>query len=316
MLLSGLRYEHTRIDYTGYDLRFSPFSDFFLGADTLRTKQQYAFWLPQFHLKYSPDEQTNYRTALTWTYSRPNFEDILPYRQTELDSREITQGNPDLKFARAVNVDLLWEKYLPRGGVISAGVFYKRIDDFIYYFEQRIRVEDISRPGWYFVTTAQNGLKADVMGAEFNFNHQFYRLPRFWKYFGVYCNYTYTWSQAIIANRGNKQEKIKLPGQSPNALNFSVYYESPKFYVRLSSVFNDAFLDELGIRKNWDVYYDRNLNIDLNVSYYFTKQFQVYLNGVNLLNTPLRYYLGEPNRVKQQEFYSQWARIGLRLTIH
>lgn len=316
MLLSGLRYEHTRIDYTGYDLRFSPFSDFFLGADTLRTKQQYAFWLPQFHLKYSPDEQTNYRAALTWTYSRPNFEDILPYRQTELDSREITQGNPDLKFARAVNVDLLWEKYLPRGGVLSAGVFYKRIDDFIYYFEQRIRVEDISRPGWYFVTTAQNGLKADVMGAEFNFNHQFYRLPRFWKYFGVYCNYTYTWSQAIIANRGNKQEKIKLPGQSPNALNFSLYYESPKFYVRVSSVFNDAFLDELGIRKNWDVYYDRNLNIDLNVSYYFTKQFQVYLNGVNLLNTPLRYYLGEPNRVKQQEFYSQWARIGLRLTIH
>ena len=86
--------------------------------------------------------------------------------------------------------------------------------------------------------------------------------------------------------------------------------------MRVSSVFNDAFLDELGIRKNWDVYYDRNLNIDLNVSYYFTKQFQVYLNGVNLLNTPLRYYLGEPNRVKQQEFYSQWARIGLRLTIH
>jgi TonB-dependent receptor len=316
MILGGLRYENTQINYTGYDLRFSPFSDFFLGADTLRTKQKYAFWLPQFHLKYSPNEQTNYRAALTWTYSRPNFEDILPYRQSELDSREITQGNPALRFAKSINLDLLWEHYLPRGGLLSAGVFYKRIDNFIYYFEQRVRVENISRPGWYFVTTAQNGLKADVMGAEFNFNHQFYQLPGFWKYFGIYCNYTYTWSQAIIANRDNRTEKINLPGQSPNALNFSVFYESPKFYVRISSVFNDAFLDQLGIRKNWDVYYDRNLNLDLNISYHFTKQFQVYLNGVNLLNTPLKYYLGTPNRVKQQEFYSQWARIGMRLTIN
>jgi outer membrane receptor protein involved in Fe transport len=128
-------------------------------------------------------------------------------------------------------------------------------------------------------------------------------------------NYTYTWSKALIANRGAMKEYISLPGQSPHALNLSVYYESPKFYARVSSVFNDAFLDELGIRSTWDVYYDRNLNLDLNMSYKFNRSFQVYFNIVNLLNTPLKYYLGEPTRVKQQEYYSQWARLGIRLTI-
>jgi len=315
MWLGGLRYENTQIDYQGYDLRFSPFSDFFEGADTLRTQNTYAFLLPQFHVKYSPNETTNYRAAVTWTYSRPNFEDILPYRQTELDSREIKQGNPDLNFASAVNIDLLYEKYLPRGGLLAAGVFYKNIDNFIYYFEQRVFVENISRPGWYFVTTAQNGKRADVAGLELTFNKQFYQLPGFWRYFGVNFNYTYTWSKALINNRDNKVEYIALPGQSPHALNLSVYFESPKFYVRVSSVFNDDFLNELGIRSTWDVYYDRNLNLDLNMSYKFNRSFQAYFNIVNLLNTPLRYYLGEPNRVKQQEFYSQWARLGIRLTI-
>lgn len=315
MWLGGLRYEHTQIDYQGYDLRFSTFSDFFIGADTLRAKRTYQFWLPQFHIKYSPDETTNYRAAVTWTYSRPNFEDILPYRQSELDSREITKGNPDLNFARSINVDLLAERYLARGGLVSAGVFYKNIQDFIFYFEQRLFVENISRPGWFFVTTAQNGLRADVLGAEVSFNRQFFNLPGLWKYLGVYFNYTYTWSEARIGSRDNREEIIALPGQSPHAVNMSLYYESPKFYMRVSSVFNDTFLDELGIRSSWDVYYDRNLNVDLNISYRFTPEFQIYFNAVNLTNSPLRYFLGERDRVKQQEYYSQWMRLGVRLAV-
>jgi TonB-dependent receptor len=315
MALGGVRYEHTNVDYTGINLRFEPFSDAFQGFDSLRSEKQYKFLLPQFHFKYSPNQTTNYRAALTWTYSRPNFDDILPYRQTELDSREITQGNPDLNFAQAINFDLLAEKYLARAGILSGGVFYKRIDDFIYYFEQRIYVTDISRPGWYFVTTAQNGKQADVAGAEISWNQQFYQLPGGWKYCGIYFNYTYTWSRAVIAQRQGQEEEIRLPGQSPNTVNLALIYDSPKWYAKLSANFNDAFLDELGIKKTWDVYYERNLYVDFNANYNLTPHVQLYVNALNLTNQPLRYYIGERDRIKQQEFYSWWGRFGVRINL-
>lgn len=315
MFLAGVRYEHTKIDYQGFDVQFKAFSDAFERVDTLRSKRDYSFLLPQFHLKYSPNPLTNYRAAFTWTYSRPNFEDILPYRQSELDSREITQGNPELRFAKSFNIDLLAEKYTERGGLMSGGLFYKRVDDFVYYFEQRIFVNNISRSGWYFVTTAQNGLRADVMGAELSWNQQLYKLPGVFKYFGIYCNYTYTYSRATIQNRNNQQENISLPGQSPHALNFSLFFNAPKLYVKASANYNAAFLDELGIRKSWDVYYDANLHFDFNLNYKISKTLDFYLNALNLTNQPLKYYLGESTRVKQQEYYSWWGRAGFRLNI-
>ena len=315
MILGGLRYERTKINYQGFDVQFKEFSDAFERLDTLHNKKGYSFLLPQFHFKYSLDDHTNLRAAFTWTYSRPNFEDVLPYRQSELDSRVITLGNPDLRFAQSKNFDLLAEKYLPRGGVISAGVFYKKIKDFVYYFEQRTYVENISRPGWYFVTTAQNGLQADVFGAELNWNQQFIKLPGIWQHFGIYFNYTYTWSSATIGSRNGQQEEISLPGQSPHAANAALFFDSEKFYIKVSANYNDAFLKELGIRKTWDIYYDRNFHLDFNMNYNITKQLQFYLNAVNLTNTPLKYYLGESSRVKKQEFYAWWGRVGFRLSI-
>lgn len=312
MFLGGLRYEHTRIDYQGLNLRFKEFSDAFLGADTLRSERRYSFLLPQFHFKFSPDERSNLRAALTWTYSRPNFDDILPYRQSELDSREITFGNPDLRFARATNFDLLWEKYTQRGGLLSGGIFYKNIEDFIYYFEQRVWVENISRPGWYFVTTAQNGLRAQVLGAEMSLNRQFYQLPGVWRHFGVYFNYTHTRSEARIGRNG-KEERISLPGQSPHALNLALFFDNKKLYAKLSANFNDTFLDELGIKESWDVYYQRNLNLDFNLIYHLDRHWQLYLNALNLTNQPLKYFIGEESRTKQQEFYSWWGQAGVRV---
>ncbi|MDX1908039.1 MAG: TonB-dependent receptor [Bacteroidia bacterium] len=313
MALAGLRYELTRIDYLGYDVQFKAFSDAFERIDTLRSGRDYAFLLPQFHLKYSPDNRTNFRAAATWTYSRPNFEDILPYRQSELDSRQITLGNPDLDFARSINLDLLVETYRNRGGLLSGGVFFKQIDNFVYYFEQRIYVENISRPGWYFVTTAQNGLRASVQGAEFSLNQQFYRLPGFWQYFGVYANYTFTHSRATIRARDGQPETISLPGQAPHAANLALFFDSPRWYLKLSANYNASFLDQLGIKKTWDIYYAQNLHLDFNLIYKVNTHLELYLNTVNLTNTPLRYYIGEETRIKQHEFYSWWARGGVRL---
>lgn len=315
MILGGVRYERTDIRYQGFDVQFREFSDAFDRIDTLRQNRQYEFILPQFHLKYSLNNSTNFRAAYTHSFSRPNFEDILPYRQVEYDSREITQGNPDLLFAEAINIDLLAEKYLPNRGLLSGGLFYKRIENFVYYFEQRTFLEDLSRSGWYFLTTAENGLEAFVYGAEVTWNQQFSFLPDVWKNFGIYFNYTYTHSDAYIDKRTEQRERIPLPGQAEHVANIALFYESPKFYAKLAANYQDAFLDELGIQQEWDVYYDQNWHLDFNANYSITKNIKVYVNAINLTNTPLRFYMGREDRVKQQEYYSWWGRAGVKVQL-
>lgn len=314
-ILAGLRYERTNIRYLGYDVQFREFSDAFDRIDTLRTNRRYEFWLPQVHFKWKIDLQSNLRLAATYSYSRPNFEDILPYRQVEYDSREITQGNPDLKFPLALNLDVLYEKYYSRAGLISAGVFYKHIDDFVYYFERRTFVENISRDGWYFLTTAENGLYANILGAEVTVNQYFDFLQGKWRNLGVYFNYTYTYSEAFIDQRTSEQERITMPGQAPHVVNLAFFYDGPRFYAKLAAIFQDDFLDELGIRDEWDIYYGKNLHLDVNLHYNISPVLQVFGNATNLTNTPLTYYQGNPDRVRQKEFYSWMMRCGVRFNL-
>jgi outer membrane receptor protein involved in Fe transport len=112
-------------------------------------------------LKYSFPDNFNLRIAYTHNYARPNFEDVLPYR--EEDREEVKYGNPDLKFPRAYNVDFLAEYYPENHSIFSGGIFYKKIDDFIFYFKRFAHEgKDFSDYGIVEIEKAVNGIEAHV----------------------------------------------------------------------------------------------------------------------------------------------------------
>jgi TonB-dependent receptor len=330
MMIAGLRYERTDIDYTGARILLD--GNKFLGIDTLTDQRTHEFLLPQVQLKFAVNEQFNLRSALTYTYSRPNFDDVLPYR--EQDREEVKFGNPELRYPRATNVDFLAERYFRRG-ILSGGLFYKRIDDFVFYFKRFAHEGDPQDFGIVEITKAINGNRAFVYGAEFQWQSKFSFLPGFFRNFGVYTNYTYTYSEALINKRisanytdavvvfgeddlsvftsSDETEKISLPGQAKNTANFALFYDTPKFFVRLTANYHDAFLIRLGADRDLDEYYDKEFRLDLTANYDLTPHLNVFLDVINLTNTPQRYYLGTPDRIKQQEFYSWWCRAGVKL---
>lgn len=333
MFLGGARYERTDVKYTGNEVVLYK-GRFFESLETRTMEKTYEFLLPQFHLKYSLNSRTNLRAAVTYTYSRPNFEDILPYRQVE-DIDEIKYGNSSLKFPIALNIDLMAETYVANNGMISAGLFAKRIDNFIFYYKRFVHLDsNFSSAGLTEVTIATNGDYADVAGAEVNFNYKLAFLPAFWKNFGIYSNYTYTYSNAKIAERvpvesldevfiysgsdngfistTDNQEEIPLPGQAEHSMNFAVFYDSKKLYAKLSANYQSAFLSELGQDKSFDVYYDQSFRLDFSADYKFTENLRVFAQVLNLTNTPLKYYMGTSDLVKQQEYYSWSSRFGVR----
>src|SRR5690606_10679804 len=130
MLLGGFRYELTKVSYESeqviYDFEES------ITIEPVSGEQEYSFFLPQLHARYQVNDNMNLRAAITRTYARPNFEDIVPSQEIEFSAREGTIGNPDLKPVGATNVDLLAEKYFGTVGILSGGVFYKKLSDFIF----------------------------------------------------------------------------------------------------------------------------------------------------------------------------------------
>lgn len=334
--LGGMRYERTDVSYQGYDFQTYK-GRFFRGLSELESKKAYDFLLPQIHFKYALNAMTNFRLAGTYTYARPNFEDILPYRQEDID--EVQFGNPDLAFPESFNLDLLAEKYIPNNGLLSGGLFFKRIDNFVFYYKRFVHLDsNFSRAGLKEVTMANNGLQAYVWGGEVNGNFKFKFLGKGWSNFGLYTNYTFTYSEASInqrvpvedlsevftfdpqggsdfVNGSEDVEIISMPGQAAHTFNLALFYDTKKFYAKISSTYQSAFLDELGQEADFDVYYDQSFFLDFSADYRFTSKARVFIQAINLTNSPLKYYMGTKDQVQQQEFYSWSARIGFRIQL-
>lgn len=330
MVVGGLRYEQTNINYTGNKIVLDgPRFDTII---PLTDKRTHRFLLPQLQFRYALDAQTNVRAAWTYTYARPNFEDVLPYREEDRD--EVKYGNPDLQYPVSTNVDFLVERYLKKS-LFSAGFFYKNIDNFIFYYKRFAHEGDPEDFGLVEITKAINGDHAYVLGAEFQAQTKFSFLNGFFSDFGIYANYTYTYSEALIAKRypanstdaivifddddlsfftsSDEQEVIPLPGQAKHTANVALFYDSPRFFARLTANYHDAFLYQLGADGDLDEYYDEEFRLDFTANYDLTTHLNIFTDFINITNTPLRYYLGTPDRVKQQEFYSWWCRFGMKM---
>jgi TonB-dependent receptor len=330
MLIMGLRYERTDIDYTGSRILLN--GNLFVGIDTLTDRRTHEFLLPQVQLKYAVNDRFNLRAAWTYTYSRPNFDDVLPYR--EQDREEVKFGNPDLRYPRSTNIDFLAENYF-RKGIISGGLFFKQIDDFVFFFKRFAHEGDPEDFGLVEITKAINGKRAFVYGAEFQAQTKFYFLPGILRNFGVYTNYTYTYSEAKINKRfpanftnaivvfgeddlsvfssSEEEETITLPGQARHTANLALFYDAKRFFARLTANYHDAFLYQLGADKDLDEYYDQEFRLDFTANYDLSRHLNAFVDVINLTNTPLRYYLDTPDRIKKQEFYSWWCRAGIKL---
>ena len=71
------------------------------------------------------------RGSFTQTLSRPKYSALVPSVNIKRSDNEITIGNPELKPTVSYNFDLSADYYFRSIGLISAGIFYKKIDDFI-----------------------------------------------------------------------------------------------------------------------------------------------------------------------------------------
>lgn len=312
MVLGGLRYERTAVKYTYNDVVYD-FSGDLQEIVPLAGSSEYSFLLPQLHLKYEATENTNLRMAVTRSYARPNFQDIVPSQEIDLSAREGTIGNPKLKPVSAFNVDVLAEHYFGSAGILSGGVFYKGLQDFI--FNQRFETDSYPRADGTTLqlVQAQNGEAANLFGFELAYRQNLSSLPGLLKGINVYANYTFTTSTATIQSRNDTgTEDIRLPGQAKHVGNLALGYDLGRFDVRVSSNFNGEYITEIGDDASEDFYVKDRIQIDATAMYAINNKLRVFAEFLNITNQPFEVYQGKSDRYVQREFYSWWTRVGIK----
>ncbi len=124
--------------------------------------------------KFNDTSRDQIRASLTRSYRAPNLGQLIgrpsvsrtdpaPGANTELTAD--SAGNPTLKPEVAIGIDLAIERYLADGGVLSANLFHRRINDLI---RNVVAQEDVSwSPGQpRYVSRPQNIGKATTQGIE------------------------------------------------------------------------------------------------------------------------------------------------------
>ena len=300
--IGGLRLERTETDVHGFTLVNG-------GTITPASRSNdYNNLLPNLQLRFEPQKDLILRAAYSRTLGRPDFGKLkisgtltfVPRADGQLDG-ELDEGNVDLKPYVSDNLDATAEWYFAQGGLISAGAFYKKINDPIYKFRQTFN--NITVDGRTFATLGytqpRNAKSGEITGIELAYQQQFVFLPGLLSGFGVAANLTLIDSHLDVIDR-----RTKFLQQSDTLYGGQLFYQKGPFEAALSFHHTGKNLLSLGSTPAGDTYNDDYERVDVKASYAINDRFQVFVEGQNLTDTKLRQYIGP-----QRDFITNYERL-------
>ena len=315
---AGLRMEHTQNQYEGNRVIFDVDGNYETTIATESGTKTKVNLFPMVNLKYETDEKSNLRFGYTHTIIRPDFIKLTPFEIVDQNRQTITTGNPDLEPSTSTNIDLMYERFLDNIGLFSTGVFYKDMTEFI--FNESTIISGGEYDG-YFREMPKNGETAFIFGAEIAWQQQLKFLPGFLSDFGIYANYSYTYSEAKITVPDER--RIAMPQQAPHIFNVALSYSKAGFTGQLSYSFRDTWLHSVGVEDRApsvsqidEVYLDRFFmksgQLDLALSYHITPELKIYANMNNLTGETHQQYFYDPIYPYRNQFFSWWTTFGLK----
>ena len=316
----GLRYEQTKFEADGFSVREVDVR----GEDDVQIapvsfESDYENFLPSVNLRYKASDNLIMRAAYTHSVARPSFGDVSPTANAiEIEQDDDTielkveAGNPALDPFESQNFDIAIEYYPQRLGILSAGFFYKKIDNFIFQADVSGVVDAAAYAGPIAVTDLEvfeprNGNAADLYGLEVGWTRYFSELPSPFDGLMLMANATFTDSEADLglAADAERGSDTALPLQADMVANFVIGYEKGPWSLRLSSAYISERLAEINFEDDSnDLYENAHHQIDLTVKYDVSDQLQIYFNAINLNEEPNYRYYGS------SRFNAQYDEIG------
>ena len=346
-LIFGLRYESDNNDYlANYRLQRggNPFPLGLMEAQTANVKNDY--WFPMASLKIKPLDWFDARFSVSKTMSRPDFLWLIPAddRSTSPDS-DITKGDPYLHSAISQNYDLYLSAYNPRLGLLTFGVFSKKIDNITYKIQPYLAtVEEAERWGIEERDGVQTKRFLDipvnspdvstVQGFEIDVQGTFAFLPGFLKGFIFHGNYTRMYSSSYLPFRNvetdysdpRNPKEIRtagfregpMPGQAADLINITLGYDWKEIVsIRISYNHQGKTLDiyGVGLSPESDRYVSAYSGLDISGKIVIGKHVSVLFNGTNITNSSVSHTQSSTTKYRLLEHYGAFYSLGIQLNL-
>lgn len=282
-LVGGARYEHTHLSW------LNNISDDNLGK--VGDKKYYDI-LPSGSLNYNINEKQSIKAAYFSGISRPNFYEVIPHNGTDQDADYNDLGNPNLKSTTSNNYDIRYGIY-PKGlDHFLFGLFFKRIKDPIEY-----ALETVGSTKVYY--TPKNFGIANNKGFEFD-------AVKFWRWFGIKANYTYTDSKIstkkiyryLDSDKKATQDSVfqnrPLQGQSKHIANISLLVKDDVhtgINAQLAFNYTGKRINTVSEFLDNDVWQKGFVQMDFSIEKKIKSHWVVYGKANNLLNTAYELYV-------------------------
>ena len=334
-LNAGLRLEHTAVSFSGNDAS-TPASapGKTTGPQTVHrvnATQTYNDLFPSAQIRYALDDNSNLRLAVTRGIARANYSDLAPHVSGQVCStcalkfNNLSVGNPDLKPQHAWNYDLLAERYFGLEGVVSAGVFYKQVTDFIYK-RQFIYHGPATEFDGYYATAPANGGNAHLLGGEFDFSRRLDFIPAVPHSLGFDVNWTQVYTRAAVskdtattaATLGNPVVRYaRLPRQSNSLGNFALTWDSRRISARAAWQYQGASIDSYGdgsATPDGDGWFLPHSQLDASVTFDVRDDIAIQVLGLDLNNAVFGFYAGnsQSQYSVQREYYGRSLIVSLK----
>lgn len=218
-------------------------------------------WSPVLHgvWRIPGREKDQIRASLTRSYKAPGIDELIAtptFSTRNTATSPDRMGNPDLKPELATGIDLAYEHYIGRAGILSASAYVRKIDDLI----RREIVERQTERGLRWVSTPINVGKATSRGIELEAKFQLSDIVKDGPDMDLRANYSRFWSE-VDGIPGPDNRLAEQPSHTGNVgvdyrmkdvpltLGGSVNW-TPDYAIRVSA----TEISYVGVKRQIDVY--------------------------------------------------------------
>lgn len=280
-------------------------------AGRVRRSYDYSNNFGNLQFKYDLTNDIVVRLSGTESIGRPDLGNILPNLNVDSTNRTLSANNPNLKPQKAQNMDFSIEYYLPKSGVISAGVFRKNIRDYI--AGRTIQVASGADNGFdgdyagFAYNTAFNIGSATVRGYEVNLSRPFSGLPGWMSGLGGFANGTWIKTEG---NYGGNTTSKEIQNFIPRTINAGLYYTRGTWNVSAKWNHRGSFwaYDSGGLKA-----YQTSWNtIDVAFSKRIWRNYEFTMDARNLFNERTSFFVQKETRYIRQDPLGASINLGLK----
>ncbi|WP_300381181.1 TonB-dependent receptor [Henriciella sp.] len=316
-IVYGLRVEATDFSTTGNQVLDGVSTD-------IDASNEYTNVLPSVHVNWDLREDVKLRLSATSGLSRPTYTEARASQTVDPTVPSISGGNPDLETEESYGLDASLEWYFDAASILSAGAFYRTIENVIYpggtVIDGSTIAPGIFAPGEMVpYNTFLNGEAGELSGLEFNLIYSAADfLPEPFDGFGASGNLTMLDSEFFAPEIGDSGVNRPIPGTSDMIYNASVFYEKFGLSARISYQWRDAWLSTTESGPNLNEFWDETERLDAKIQYNLPFEFRdatatVFLEGNNLTNFMDRRYNDTPRALNQIEAYGRAYMAGFSI---